>query len=300
MRAFNNFRQPIFGALLIGVAILGGCIEKTSSDEKSALNTDVVRLGDEVVARVNGTNIFHSDVEYAALAKGSIATGTVLTSHDPLFRAQLDELIDRRLLALEALRVSLDQNDDTRRRLAASRELILSNIVVENLLQQKITNESLRRMYEEQSALRTDMKQVRARHILVESQEKAQEIYDLLANGGDFASLAKQVSLDISTRDLGGDLSFFTKASMDKEIADQSFALKQGEVSAPFKTKKGWHVLEVIAMRATPQPAFEDIKSEIESFMTYDEIEKKLKSLRSESQIKLNFEQIERETQDGP
>jgi len=178
----------------------------------------------------------------------------------------------------------------------------LSNIVVENLLAEKITDETLQRMYEEQSALRTDMKQVRARQILVSSEEKAVEIVQLLDKGGDFAALAKQLSLDLSTKDLGGDLSYFSRGSMDDSIAKEAFALKRGEISAPFKTKRGWHILKVEAIRATPQPAFEDIKSEIVSFMTYDEIEKKLKTLRSQSQIELKLGQVapNAEANDGP
>ncbi|NNC38423.1 MAG: hypothetical protein HKO02_13280 [Hyphomonadaceae bacterium] len=300
MRTFNNPERSLIMFSLTLCLTFGGCTQDVPSPNDSTINTDVVRMGDDIVATIDGTNIYQSDVQNAALAKGLIDPETSITPQDPVFRRQLDELIDRRLLALEALRLSLDQNDETRRRLAASRELILSNIVVENLLKEKVTDESLKRMYDEQSALRTDMKQVRARHILVDSAEKAKEVYDLLANGGDFSTLAKQISIDNSTRDLGGDLSYFTKASMDAEIADTAFALKKGEISKPFKTDRGWHVLEVVAMRATPQPAFADIKPEIKSFMTYDEIGKKLKSLRSESQIDLNFEEEMPETQDGP
>lgn len=294
-------RSLLVSCLCLGI-LVSGCSGKLQVEDKSPLSANVVRLGDTAVAEVEGTNIYLSDVEHAALAKGLMVPGMSLTPQDPVFQSQLDELIDQRLLALDALRQSLDQNDETRRRLAASRELILSNIVVENLLAEKITDETLQRMYAEQSALRTDMKQVRARHILVESEEKATEIAELLANGGDFSALAKQMSLDMSTRDLGGDLSYFSRGSMDDNIADQAFALGRGEISAPFNTARGWHLLKVEAIRATPQPAFEDIKSEIVSFMTYDEIEKKLKSLRAQSQIELKLGQTDLvpETNDGP
>jgi peptidyl-prolyl cis-trans isomerase C len=281
---------------------MSGCSGKLQVEDKSPLSANVIRLGDTAVAEVEGTNIYLSDVEHAALAKGLMVPGMSLTPKDPVFQSQLDELIDQRLLALDALRQSFDQNDETRRRLAASRELILSNIVIENLLAEKINDETLQRMYAEQSALRTDMKQVRARHILVESEEKAIEIAELLENGGDFSELAKQMSLDMSTRDLGGDLSYFSRGSMEDNIADQAFALGRGEISAPFNTARGWHLLKVEAIRATPQPAFEDIKSEIVSFMTYDEIEKKLKSLRAQSQIELKLGQADPvpEANDGP
>lgn len=294
-------RSAFVTCLCVAVAMTG-CSGKLQVEDKSPLSTNIVRLGDTAVADVDGTSIYLSDVEHAALAKGLMEPGTSLTPKDPVFQSQLDELIDQRLLALDALRQSLDQNDETRRRLAASRELILSNIVVEKLLAEKVTEATLKRMYDEQLALRTDKKQVRARHILVESEEKATEIVELLENGGDFTALAKQYSRDMSTRDLGGDLSFFSRGSMEEGIAGQAFALGRGEVSEPFQTGRGWHILKVEAIRATPQPAFEDIRSEILSFMTYDEIEKKLKSLRQQSQIELKLGQSQPgpETNDGP
>ena len=84
-------------------------------------------------------------------------------------------------------------------------------------------------------------------------------------------------------------MGYFSKDSVSGSIADQAFTLQQGEVSGPFKSKLGWHILKVENQRSTPQPKFEDIKAEIVSFMTYDEIEKKLKLLRNSSTIELKL-----------
>ena len=273
------------------VVTLMSCSGKMQVEDKSPLSANIVRLGDTAVAEVDGTNIYVSDIEHSALSKGLIATGMSLTPDNPVFQSELDELIDQRLLALEALRLSLDQNDETRRRLAASRERILGNIVVETLLAEKINDEAVQRMFDEQAILRSNNRQVRARQIVVETEEKATELRELVENGGDFSVLAKEYSQDRSTRDLGGDMGYFSKDSVSAAIADQAFALKQGEVSAPFKSKLGWHILKIENLRTTPQPKFEDIKSEIVSFMTYDEIEKKLKVLRNSSTIELKLGQ---------
>lgn len=267
--------------------VLGACQGGSIVDEKTPLDTKIARLGDTVVAEVSGTSIFLSDIEHAALIKGSIQPGQLITPKDAVFQTTLDELIDQRLLALEALRRSLDQNDESRRRLAVARERILATIVVEKLLAEKVTDESVQRMYDVQRALQGSAEQVRARHIVVETEEKANELKVQIDNGGNFSALAREFSIDQSTGDIGGDLGYFALNSMEGEIASVAFALEKGSVSEPFKTINGWHVLTTIDRRNMPRPSLKTIRPEIVSLMTYEEIQKLLKALRSNSEILL-------------
>jgi len=276
---------------LVVALVLGACQSGGSIEEKTPLNTQIVRLGDTVVAEIDGTSLYLSDIEHAALAKGVLSPGQSLTPKNPVFQTILDELIDQRLLALEALRRSLDQNDETRRRLAVARERILANVVVETLLAEKVTEDSIKRMYAEQSALQSKSEQVRARHIVVGSEEQAKELKDLVEQGGSFAALAKEFTIDPSTQDLGGDLGYFSKNAMEDVIAAQAFALETGGISEPFETKYGWHILTTTDRRPMPRPALKTIRSEIVSYMTYEEIQKLLKSLRSASAIELKLGQ---------
>ncbi len=285
-----TLKTIVFAGLLSGV-LLGACQSGGSLEEKTPLNTQIVRLGDTVVAEIDGTSIFLSDIEQAALAKGAMTPGQSLTPKDPVFQTILDDLIDQRLLALEALRRSLDQNDETRRRLAVARERILANVIVETLLAEKITEQNIERMYAEQSALQSKTEQVRARHIIVKTEEQARELKKLVEQGGSFSALAKEFTIDLSTQDLGGDLGYFSKNAMEEAIATQAFALETGKISEPFKTKSGWHILTVTDRRPMPRPALETIRSEIVSYMTYEEIQKLLKSLRRASAIELKLGQ---------
>ena len=282
----------ILANMVISGVLLASCQDKVLLQDKTPFSASVVRLGDTVVAKIDGTTIYLSDVENTALAQNLISSDSVLTPSNPIFQRILDELIDQRLLALDALRQSLDQNDETRRRLARARERILSNVVVENLLAEKITDAAILRMYEEQSALQERGEQVRARHILIETEEKAKELLALLEKDGDFAALAKEFSEDLSTQDLGGDLGYFTQNALRADISDVAFNTVKGEISAPFQTKDGWHILKVEARRQTPKPKFEDIQAEIKSYMSFDAIEKRLKSLRENSNIELKLGRV--------
>jgi len=280
-------RKSALGALVVTSSFLGACMDKKIIEDKTPFSANIVRLGDTVVAEVDGTSIYLSDIEHTALAKGLIKPGALLTPSDPLYQRILDELIDQRLLALAALQRSLDQNDETRRRLAAARERILSDTVVEALLAEKVTDEAARRIYEEQGDLGASGLQVRARQIVTLSEDEALEFKKLVENGGDFAALAKEFSIDRSTADLGGDLGYFSKGAVPDFIAIAAFKTKKGDVSAPFKSKLGWHILYVVDTRQTPRPKFEDVKPKIISYMTTDEIDKLLKSLRNDSTIVL-------------
>jgi len=86
---------------------------------------------------------------------------------------------------------------------------------------------------------------IRARHILVESKEEADEILEELENGADFIELAKNKSIDPSASQ-GGDLGYFTSGQMVKEFEDVAFALEVGEISHVIKTQFGYHIIKLI------------------------------------------------------
>ena len=85
---------------------------------------------------------------------------------------------------------------------------------------------------------------VKASHILVKTEEEVNTLLAELANGGDLAEVAQQVSLCPSGRQ-GGDLGFFGKGMMVKPFEDAAFALEVGEISAPVETQFGWHLIKL-------------------------------------------------------
>ena len=87
--------------------------------------------------------------------------------------------------------------------------------------------------------------EIRASHILVETEEKAKKLLEEIKSGKDFADIAKEVSLCPSGRD-GGDLGFFKKGVMVKPFEDAAFALKEiGDISEPVQTQFGWHIIQL-------------------------------------------------------
>ncbi len=94
-------------------------------------------------------------------------------------------------------------------------------------------------------ALPTNVEQVHARQILVSTPQLAQEILKQLRSGKDFATLAKQYSLDEASKANGGDLGWFPKGVMDPQIEAIAFQLKVGQISDVVQTQFGYHIIKV-------------------------------------------------------
>ncbi len=87
--------------------------------------------------------------------------------------------------------------------------------------------------------------QVRARHILVETEEAATEAYDRLVAGEDFSDLAMEVSMDPGSKSNGGDLGYFPRGMMVSEFEEAAFGMEIGEMSKPIASKFGYHIIRV-------------------------------------------------------
>jgi peptidyl-prolyl cis-trans isomerase C len=86
-------------------------------------------------------------------------------------------------------------------------------------------------------------KSIKARHILVEHEYEAQDIERKLKQGEAFEELARKFSRCPSSKN-GGDLGYFGKTRMVQEFADAAFDLDVGQVSAPVRTKFGYHLIK--------------------------------------------------------
>ncbi|WP_454622376.1 peptidylprolyl isomerase [Bradyrhizobium cenepequi] len=219
---------------------------------------------DRVVARVNGSEIRRSDV---ALAKEEL--GPSLDKMDPATKDEnvLSFLIDMKVVAKSADDEKIADNDDFKKRLAFTRNRLLMDSLLAAKGKAAITDEAMKKVYDDAAKQISGEQEVHARHILVETESEAKAIKAVLNNGTDFAELAKKKSKDPGSAD-GGDLGFFTKEQMVPEFAAVAFSLQPGKISDPVKSQFGWHIIKVEEKRNRKAPDFNQVKAQIETYVT--------------------------------
>jgi peptidyl-prolyl cis-trans isomerase C len=217
-----------------------------------------------VLAKVNGSEIRQSDV---ALAEEEL--GPSLAQMDPATKKEnvLSFLIDMKIVAKAAEAKKIEDRDDFKTRLAFARNRLLMDNLLAVEGKAATTDEAMKKVYDDAAKQISGEQEVHARHILVETEDEAKAVEDELKKGADFAELAKKKSKDPGASD-GGDLGFFTKDQMVPEFSAVAFALEPGKISDPVKSQFGWHVIKVEEKRNRKAPDFEQVKAQIETYVT--------------------------------
>ena len=217
-----------------------------------------------VLAKVNGAEIRQSDL---ALAEEEL--GPSLAQMDPATKKEnvLAFLIDMKIVAKAAEDKKVENNEDFKKRLAFTRNRLLMDSLLATEGKAATTDDAMKKVYEDASKQITAEQEVRARHILVESEDDAKAIAADLKKGADFAELAKKKSKDPGASD-GGDLGFFTKEQMVPEFSAVAFTLEPGKISDPVKSQFGWHIIKVEEKRSRKAPDFDQVKAQIETYVT--------------------------------
>lgn len=243
------------------------------------------QLDGETAAVVNGDPIYSADIELEAVAAGIISPGEIFQDDHDQYQTILDQLIDQRLLAQEAVRRNLDLEEAARHRLAITRERILGNLLVESLVATEVTEEAIRQMYAEQVRLQQLDDEVRISLITVPDEDTATAVRSEFESGTEFSALAFKYSTDAITRIEGGDLGYINPAAQEEPFASTIANTVVGEISEAFQSETDWHVLKVEDRRQAAPKTLEQMRPDIVTFLTYAQINSTLRDLRLASSI---------------
>jgi peptidyl-prolyl cis-trans isomerase C len=217
-----------------------------------------------VLAKVNGSEIRQSDM---AIAEEEL--GPSLEKMDPATKKEnlLAFLIDMKIVAKAAEDKKVEDSDEFKKRLAFTRNRLLMDSLLANEGKAATTDDAMKKVYDDAAKQITSEQEVHARHILVATEDEAKAIEDELKKGADFAELAQKKSKDPGASD-GGDLGFFTQDQMVPEFSAVAFSLEPGKISDPVKSQFGWHIIKVEEKRNRKPPDFDQVKGQIETYVT--------------------------------
>ena len=217
-----------------------------------------------VLAVVAGEEITQKDVDalIAALPKEQQAYAS--NEH---FRNQcLEQIITVHLFAKLGEEMQLEETDAFQDNLAhAKREILAQMAVGEAMKDIAVTEEETKEYYKANENQFMAGETVHAKHILVDEEDKCQEILEkIVAEEITFEDAAKEFST-CPSKQQGGDLGAFTRGQMVKEFEDAAFAAEIGHVVGPVKTQFGYHLIKVEDKKEAEDAKLDDVKEQIKS-----------------------------------
>ncbi len=238
---------------------------------------------DKIVARVNGIDITESKFN---LAKAEVGSELANVPEQQRRLVLLEYLIENEILAAAAEKEKINSGEAFEQRLKYYKRRALRDLYFDTRVRKAITDAEVKKVYDTQVAAIKPEDEIKARHILVETEAKARDLIEKIARGGDFAKLAKENSTGPSATQ-GGDLGYFPKGRMVKAFEDAAFALKKGEISEPVQTKFGWHVIKVEERRKRPIPTLDQVKNQITTSLIRRKAEEVVGGLRKAAKVEV-------------
>lgn len=239
----------------------------------------------DTLATVNGKKI--TEEQYNQIVDS-------LKAKNPQFNAEgnkqniVNELISRELLYQEAKKQKVEKDPKVAFLLEQQKiELLIQALLQKKLSKNPVKEKDIKKVYKEKVAS-ANLKEYKARHILVKTEEEAKTIIAKLDSGSDFAKMAEEKSTGPSAKN-GGDLGWFAPARMVPPFARAVAEMKKGKHSKkPVKTQFGWHVIKLEDSRKMEPPKYDDVKKQIAGSLNKQRVQELVDQLRKKAKIKIN------------
>ena len=206
----------------------------------------------------------------------------------------LERVIDIKLFAQEGKKMKLDEEPSVRAAIDFVIEKVLMQAFLSKYVQENIKEENLKASYNNFIADETSREEIKASHILMDTESEAIDVINMLNDGDDFAELAKNKSTGPSGPS-GGDLGWFKRGQMVPPFEKAAFSLNKNEITQrPVQTQFGWHVIKIFDKRIPQAPSYESMKSKLIQDLERKIVSKKIQDLRNDALIeKLSSSELE-------
>lgn len=231
-----------------------------------------------VLATVNGTDI---TLGHLIAMRAMLPAQYQELPDEVLYNGMLDQLIQQEVVA-----DSLRGSEDARTKLTMENEdrAFLASVAIDAIAFDTIADADVQTLYDANFADAGGDLEWNASHILVATEEEAQNLIDQLNDGADFVALAQEFSTGPSGPN-GGALGWFGTGMMVPEFETAVAGLEAGEISAPVQTQFGWHVVKLNESRISAPPALEDVRADLEEELRRQRVDAYLAELTEAAEI---------------
>lgn len=238
-------------------------------------HTDI--SADTAVATVNGSQITLGQL---ILLRSQLPEQYKQLPDDVVFNGLLEQLVQQQLLADtvedEPARVAIALANEARSLRAGE----AVNIINET----SVSEEALQAAYDARFEGLEPTQEFNASHILVETEEAAQAVKDMIDGGADFAETARAESTGPSGPS-GGELGWFGPGMMVAPFEEAVMAMEAGTVSGPVQTQFGWHIIKLNEVRTPEAPTLDELRGELAAEVQQAAIETRLAELAEGAEI---------------
>jgi len=235
-----------------------------------------------IVAQINNEPI---SLEIMIHAKNDLPQEIQSQPFINYYEGLLERVIDIKLLAQEGKKLEIQNDPSVKAAIDFVTEKVLMQAFLSKFVQENITDESLKKLYENFISDETSREEIKASHILLETKDDALEVISLLNQGESFEKLAKSKSTGPSGPS-GGDLGWFKRGQMVPPFEKAAFLLNDQEITKePVQTQFGWHIIKVFEKRIPDAPSFDSMKTTLIQDIERKVIAKKVQELRLDASI---------------
>lgn len=261
-------KKYVFAATAVVVVLLAGAFTYKVYAERN----------NGIAAVVNGEQITVAEIKEAYAETPQIKTQV---SFEEFYNRALEVMINSKLALQAATAANVQASAEYQKELAVMQDDLARKVYIDQQLTKKVTDEEVKKVYDEYVANFKSEKEVKAKHILVDTEDLAKEIIEKLnKKSAKFDDLAKQYSKDQA------DLGYFTAEAMVPEFSEAAFAMKKGTFSQkPVKTEFGYHVILVEDIRDSKPLAFEAVAEQIKGNLSQQAVGQIVAELHQNAQI---------------
>jgi peptidyl-prolyl cis-trans isomerase C len=218
-------------------------------------------MEDKILVRVNGTEITESDLRHT-ISRFPRERQAYFSTEEGI-KQLLDQMVSFELVYTFAKENGIDSEEPFQMQLKNAEREILTQYTINRIMSGvQVTEAEAKEYYKENQSSFIEEESVRARHILVQTLEEAENIVKEMEAGLSFEEAAEKYS-SCPSKAQGGDLGTFTKGRMVPEFEEAAFTLKEGAVSSPVKTQFGYHIIKVEEKNYPNLMSFEKVQDNI-------------------------------------